>query len=413
MHTETPPPLPWIHVPYATSAGTRPSRAMRRMRILIIVCLAASGLATSAVLVVGSASVALGSLVVVAVLAVKQHELIPPPLAEQPSALNLPSSNAATDVISQANTPTIPDVPIPNWVLDIAGISTTNTVQPASDATTNQATPPMQFSLTPGIDKVSFSAITSRAQSIDLLAGPRVPTSAITNLLARDYSGELVKPDPNPAEAALALVSMDKATRRAINAVIAVRGKRLDDSVIRNLPILLFAGGGGVNNPLVKVGLVCAVVIRSRDFLALGDLESMLADQMPKAACDQYRAILNQYWDEFAIEAARARDKRGEDLAPARLLIAEAKLQLLGEEGTRSFERVVRSGDVFYYYFTRHLNLQGEHAGKVRTLISDYAQIYGGDGTPVAKLTLRDAILPLLNRTQQRTFERNIKPFLD
>jgi len=31
----------------------------------------------------------------------------------------------------------------------------------------------------------------------------------------------------------------------------------------------------------------------------------------------------------------------------------------------------------------------------------------------VAKLTLRDAILPLLNRTQQRTFERNIKPFLD
>lgn len=340
------------------------------------------------VLVFASVSIAAGALLVAGVHGIQRHALIAPALAQPPAGLNL-EPIAANGVLPD----TMP-----------GGRSRAPGASPPTPSPANAA--PLASGATPFYPVV--------AASPDPLAGPRLSADVSATLVRRDIEGKLVAPAPNPAEAALNLVSLDEGSRRAINAALNIRGQHLDHAVIINLPFIIIAQSaqGGANKPLVA-GVAAIALARSREFLAVDDLESLIASQLPTPQRSQYRALLQDYWHQFALDAARDRAAKGQDPAPESLLIVEAKLKLVGEEAARSFERTLRSGDLFHYWFSRHLGLSPDQAGRFRATLAAYAQEYAGDGDRAAKRKLLDDLREGLTITQQRTLERNMEGFLD
>lgn len=336
-------------------------------------------------MVVASVSVAAGAILIAAVRTVQTHALAAPALAPPAAALNLG--------------PIAADGMLPGRM-------------PMSGPITGD----MHHAKAPshvGTDAAA-TALPTIPASADPLAGPRLIAAVHATLIRRDIDGALVAPEPNPAEAALQLISLDEGSRRAINTALNMRGRHLDHAIIINLPFLIVAQSGqaGANKPLVA-GVAAIALYRSREFLAVDDLETLIASQLPEAQRSHYRALLHNYWRQYALDAARARADKGEDPAPESLLIAEAKLKLVGEEAARAFERTLRSGDLLHYWFARGLGLSPDQAGPFRTTLAAYAQEHGGDGDAAAKRQLLQDLRQGLNTTQQRTLERNMQGFLD
>lgn len=378
----------------ATPQTPRPAPAMsdprldrgpaRRRAIATVVGACAFSLVATG-LVVTSFGLATGAILVAAARGIQQHALAAPALNPPPTTLNLE--------------PIAVDGMLPNHL-------------PGVGSATRDRDPPTDHE--PLLPHAAASDLLVAPASTDPLAGPRIAAEIRTTLVARDIEGTLVSPDPNPGEAALRLISLDEGSRRAINAALNIRGQHLDHAVIINLPFIIVAQSGqaGGNKPLV-LGAAAVALARSREFLALEDLESLIASQLPAPQRAHYRALLQDYWHQFALDAARARAAKAQDPAPESLLIAEGKLKLLGEEIARSFDRVVRSGDLMHYWFSRHVGLTPDQAARFRATLATYAQTYGADGDSSAKRALLDDLRAGLTRTQQRTLERNMKGFLD
>lgn len=354
-------------------------------RAWAIVIAASLASVVGAAMVVASVSVAAGAILIAAVRTVQTHALAAPALAPPAAALNLG--------------PIAADGMLPGRM-------------PMSGPITGD----MHHAKAPshvGTDAAA-TALPTIPASADPLAGPRLIAAVHATLIRRDIDGALVAPEPNPAEAALQLISLDEGSRRAINTALNMRGRHLDHAIIINLPFLIVAQSGqaGANKPLVA-GVAAIALYRSREFLAVDDLETLIASQLPEAQRSHYRALLHNYWRQYALDAARARADKGEDPAPESLLIAEAKLKLVGEEAARAFERTLRSGDLLHYWFARGLGLSPDQAGPFRTTLAAYAQEHGGDGDAAAKRQLLQDLRQGLNTTQQRTLERNMQGFLD
>jgi hypothetical protein len=374
----------------ATNGASRPMRGRTHRQgnrranwraLAIVLGVSFAGL-VAGVLVFASVSVAAGALLVAGVLGIQKHALAAPALAPPPAGLNL-EPIAANGVLPDTMPGARPLAPTESSVETIAADR-----------------------------RQSFLPVV--AASPDPLAGPRLSADVYATLVRRDIEGKLAAPAPNPAEAALRLVSLDEGSRRAINAALNIRGRHLDHAVIINLPFFIVAQSaqGGGNKALVA-GVAAIALARSREFLAIDDLESLIASQLPAPQRSQYRALLQDYWHQFALDAARERVAKGQDPAPESLLIVEAKLKLVGEEAARSFERTLRSGDLFHYWFSRHIGLSPNQAGRFRATLAEYAQEYAGDGDRAAKRKLLEDLREGLNTTQQRTLERNMQGFLD
>lgn len=364
---------------------SRGAMARRRWRAWAIVSGAVVASFVSAGLVVGSLALATGAVVLAAASVVKRHALIPPALESPALGLDLGPLGFGSV--------------LPDRMLQVG---------PAPENATAR-TPDL------GDGSSVQSVIASTEDPLaGPLAGPKVAAQVHTTLVRRDIDGVLVRPDPNPAEAALRLVSLDEGSRRAVNAVLNLRGQALDHAVIINLPFIIIvqSGQAGGNKPVV-LGATAIALARTDAFFAFDDLESLIAGVLPASQRLHYQALLHDYWHAYAIDEARARAARRQDPAPESLLISEGKLKLLGEEAGRSFERVLRSGDLLHYWFSRHLALNPAQAGPFRDAIAAYAQQHGGDGDKATKLELLETLRRGLNPTQRRTLERNMKGFLD
>lgn len=380
---------------YGRAAG----RAAGRGRAWAIVIAASLASVVGAALVFASVSVAAGTILIAAVRTVQNHALAAPALTPPPPALNL--EPIAADGVLPGKMP-------------LAGSTSGSASGSGAEAMGATRAKHNTIATTEAGTHAAPDALAPIPASSDPLAGPRLIAAVYATLVRRDIDGALVAPEPNPAEAALQLISLDEGSRRAINTALNMRGRNLDHAVIINLPFLIVAQSGqaGANKPLVA-GVAAIALYRSREFLAVDDLETLIESQLPEAQRSHYRALLNDYWRQYALDGAQARAAKGEDPAPESLLIAEAKLKLVGEEAARAFERTLRSGDLLHYWFARGLGLTPEQAEPFRTTLAAYSQEHGGDGDSAAKRQLLQDLRRSLNTTQQRTLERNMKGFLD
>lgn len=263
------------------------------------------------------------------------------------------------------------------------------------------------------------------ASSPGPLAGPRVtrvapPDAAAKaatkpSIIARDADGRVVIPECSPEEAALGALGLggDGATPASLTAlagakrVLSTRSARLDEFVMRNVPLLTALGAGSAGR-LEQAALVHKAYIELAPIREGGTLQQQLASALGPEFAPAFDATLKDFWN--AVAADRQDDRKPDGQRVGRIgAIAGVKLESLGREIERAFARVSQSGEIVYRYLTEGLTLRDDQVLKLRTLIADFLQRGGAEGNAKDAPATFLAALSVLDDSQRPIFARNLK----
>lgn len=247
----------------------------------------------------------------------------------------------------------------------------------------------------------------------DALAGPKVTQGgeAPRTLVVRDFDGNIRTPEPTVEEAAVALLDLSPAERKAVEKALSDRAAILDAIVLDNLALLGDAASAGAASGKEKfrMGLKAYQVLEPlRDN---GSLRKIIGRELTPENKERFEAVVDAYWD--ALVAERRETPKADGKKPGRLeIIAEARLAGLGKEIERSFQRVLMSGELIYKHATRGITLSEEQSEKIRGLLEDHMRETGGNADEKQNQKLALAILPLLTLEQQKVFVANIRDLM-
>jgi hypothetical protein len=256
----------------------------------------------------------------------------------------------------------------------------------------------------------------------DPLAGPKVaerPRDA-RSLVEHDPMGKLVRLERDAALEALDRLELDDATRAKVDQIVTARLAVLDTIVQDNILLLASLNNARMSGDRAEGRKALAQLMGvARPYLARGTLVEELR---PALSADQH-AELKRMVDEYHAAAVEARiGEPGDDGRPANRAQAEIteRLNQLGVEVRRSYERRVASGGQELDDFLAKLDLTPEQEGRIRKRIED--AYIGAAGKPsraqIAKVFLeswqdlttaqRQKLMQVMR--EQRQYERTPAP---
>lgn len=240
----------------------------------------------------------------------------------------------------------------------------------------------------------------------DPLAGPHIAPDMVdgtaegSSLVQRAFDGTIKPLEERPEVAALALLDLTPDERAACDKVLAARSALMDALVRDNLRLLVRARSvreGG------EPGARAQVMKEVRDVFAPlsadGTLQQQLARHLTPAHADRFQAITRAYWhalvqDQLKVQGdapAPMNDAMGDamnpdqDRKPARAGVgpndqaasrafARVAFEALGREIARSYERVAGEGKDRLEQVISALDLNPEQQGRIRAIVTDFAQ---------------------------------------
>lgn len=221
----------------------------------------------------------------------------------------------------------------------------------------------------------------ARGQDADApLKGPVVrQTVSPETLVETDFQGHIKRLEIPPEEAALGRLDLDEAARNKVQRILRERAAILDKVVVENIGLLLKFNtarqAGDRKDQALLLGEFSQKLTPLLQRGALGDeLKTALTDDQ-KARFD---SLVNGYWDAVVAERMNAADMEGGGRAgrkPGRAgILARERLAALGQEIKRSYERSIGQRVSDFDSLLKQLDLRPEQEGKVRSLVTDYAQ---------------------------------------
>lgn len=206
------------------------------------------------------------------------------------------------------------------------------------------------------------------------LGGPRIdaPPSA-PSLVSTDFNGTVRRLETTPEEAAVALLNLTGSAKERVDALLAKRGKAIEEFVTGNLDLLTKLDTAGKTN-------------NKRDQLMLG-LEAFqklsavwkdgtLFDQVKAALPDDQRAeferLVTGYWNALVEEGKNIPNEEGKKRGRFEIVAGERLQAFVGEIG-RAFERGVKSGRLIAEFVLKDLNLTDAQKARVREIIDSEA----------------------------------------
>lgn len=210
------------------------------------------------------------------------------------------------------------------------------------------------------------------------LAGPSAGDAiAKPTLVERAYDGTLKRLELPPAEAAVALLELDDAARVRVEALIAERAAAVDEVVIGNIELLVSVKGAGESGDRVRaIGLLRKLDEAFGGIEPVRKFEERLGGAMGLVQRQEFMALLDEYRDAVAEDRRRALEREGaarRELRPRALRLRE-RLEELGVEIRRSYERQVTLAAREFEALMAKLALRPEQEGEIRRLVADYAQ---------------------------------------
>jgi hypothetical protein len=242
------------------------------------------------------------------------------------------------------------------------------------------------------------------------LSGPRVAEqhAARPSIVEQSFNGEVVAAEPTPEEAAARLLDLTPDERAAVEAVFAKRAAGIDGVIEKNLTLLLLLGTAGQSgNPRETIPLLVELARVLRPVLEVGQMEEQVAAALPASQQVQFRAILADYWRAYVRD--RRRHAKPDGTFPGRWeIILGARLESLGREGERAFQRMMTSGDLVFALVFKDITLDADQSEYMRGLISTHMEKTKGDATNDENARLFFSIVPWLNQQQREQLIRNI-----
>lgn len=242
------------------------------------------------------------------------------------------------------------------------------------------------------------------------LAGPSVggdDAAGGATIVVRDFSGKIKRPDMRPEVAALQVLSLSPAERKATGQVLAQRAAMLDRLVRENIDLLLRAQTARESDDRAEKQAVLKET--TRVFAPLGEggtLEAKLAAALEPENAARFRAVLRDYWRARAREAVPQRDDTPPTKQPAaqrqrddepmrdaapeqasdadeveapltrrqRQALVRIATETLGQEVRRSYENLAADGAARLEAAIEALALTDEQQTRVRAIVTEFAQ---------------------------------------
>lgn len=252
----------------------------------------------------------------------------------------------------------------------------------------------------------SSSGAPQGGQPASVLGGPTVRETVSERTLAkRDMQGRVRRLDLSPEESALELLNLDRESQAKADAVVADYHRRLDTIVGDNIELLLrfqTAKEGPERLGVLREAMELFKPLRDG-----GRLRDRIAAVLPEEHAKRFEALIDGYWkailDEVQADAKARKDKAGPEEIEAR-----ERLRAVGDEIRRSYERQVVAKSRQLEDLLKPLNLSPEQDGKVRTLVTEFAEQTKGKANPAQRRELFGKLLKELNPEQKRQLLRQV-----
>lgn len=242
----------------------------------------------------------------------------------------------------------------------------------------------------------------------ETLRGPQVEAaSAERTLIEYDFNGRLKRLEGLPEEAALDLLKLKPAERKAAEEVLAKRAALMDTITAENLDLLVklqtsVQGGdrADAQRLLRELAKKYAAVVQQ------GTLKNQVRGVLPAEQADTFATLVDEYWKARIRDAQTAAGKGGERLS---FLQAGARetLRAFGQEIRASFERQVTGRQAEFEELLKALELDTEQDAAVRKLVREHFEKYGLKKDRGAFVRLvADVMVELKPEQRKKLFER-------
>lgn len=268
-----------------------------------------------------------------------------------------------------------------------------------------------------GVALAACLALPASGQDAPLGGPPASESPGAESIIERAYDGSIKLPDGTIEEIALSRLGLTRAGASAedaaaagrIEAILARRGRLLEDFVFENVALLTkLDTAGKTGDKKDQVRLLSEGFRKLKSVREMGAMSDRIREALPPDHAARFDALLRAWWD--AIAADRMARVKEDGKHPSRLeALAGARLEMFGKEIERSFERLLMSGEFIYRYATRGIELTPEQSRRLHAVIDEhYAKTKGADDEEANKRLFARSFA-ILNEDQRPRFVRNLR----
>jgi hypothetical protein len=158
---------------------------------------------------------------------------------------------------------------------------------------------------------------------------------------------------------------------------------------------------------LGELALIVEGLRKLNPLLSEGQLRDQIAAALPRAEAETFRRIIGEYWKAIVDEGLR--DSRAAGKKDVRWQIdLGQRVEHLGKEIERSYERQAASGTLIVDYFLADLELSDEQRATIKGLKVDMLQRSGFRPSEKDQQMLAVGALAYLNEKQRETVIKRI-----
>lgn len=255
-------------------------------------------------------------------------------------------------------------------------------------------------------------------QATDALAGPKVSETEATKggkvltIVERGFDQQVVPALPTPEEAAIGLLVLSAEEQARVSEILGRRAAILDGFVGRNTDLLTKLGVAfGTNDKTDQVNLLLEAAAELRPLISEGPLQDALRECLAAENAKKFDAMLRDYWQAFA--APKVLIKKEDGKYPSKFeVVSGAKIESLGKEIERSFQRMLTSGVLAQRLLLRGITLDAQQAMTVNELFERHAREGGDAPTDAQNVQLLFSVLPVLQDEQRKVFMSNVRELI-
>jgi hypothetical protein len=262
------------------------------------------------------------------------------------------------------------------------------------------------LTLTMIVGSPAFAEPTTPPPTPAPLSGPKVEDRPREDtIVARDFRGGVVRAETTPEEAAVRLMGLTGIESAPLDKIFLERARELDEFVVKNIDLLIklnTAGATGDKGDQLKLLLEAGGKLRG--LWAHGTLRKRVRAALPPERLAEFDTLMKEYDDAVVAEKHAATPAGQKPEGRFGVLLGE-RLESLGREIARAYQRQEASGDLIYAFLLRDADLSADQEKKVKNIIRAYADATRGrEPSEKEKADLYFRVMKELNDAQRDAF---------
>lgn len=242
----------------------------------------------------------------------------------------------------------------------------------------------------------------------DPLAGPAIAAKAEPSLVAREFDGRLRRLDIHPVEAALPILNLSDAERKAIDQIIRERTAIFDSVLQQNILLVQQLGSAGASGDKQEaVRLLMVIMGKLHPLTSRGPLELEIGRVLQPSQRKVLERLTKDYHNAVAADGLW---EDGRVTRPGNRFetIAAERFRLFTVDAERSIKRILGQGEQDFEQLIAKLSLSPEQESRMRAQVQAFGERTGLNPTEGDQLRLGLVVFAWLDADQQAVLLRHM-----